>query len=300
MDMPTPERQERAKTSLLGGRPIPAESEEVLAALKGKAWEKFEERAEKTLQQKRKREDAKEEASKRPKKEHGNTTRWAGKVAPVPVAENPNPGCALVLALGTRHAGILEKLGFRVVGLGSDPGAGAGRFVQEARKLSNLRAVTHLVLCKTLVSDNFGLLGAAARLTGSFMCEEAALGKLPRGGPVGVQFIANTKKHRQLFVHEAVERNIPGLRALLEAAADCPGSGLNVSPNYKKLQKAYVAYREKRGAKSKPWLQARAAMPPEVVKTQHKDYPWLCCEAVQFLEFLQEDVDRKAICPGYW
>ena len=97
-----------------------------------------------------------------------------------------------------------------------------------------------------------------------------------------------------------IGRNIPGLRALLEAAADCPGSGLKVSPNYKKLQKAYVAYREKRGAKSKAWLQAWAARPPEVVKTQHKDYSWLCSEAAQFLEFLQEDVDRKAICPGYW
>ena len=298
--MPTPERRERAKTSLLGGKPIPAESEEALAALKGNAWEKFEERAAKTLQQKRKREEAKEETSKKPKKEHGNITRWAGKAAPVPVAENPNPGCALVHAVGTRPAAILEKLGFRVIGLGSDPGAGVGRFVQEARKLSNLRTVTHLVLCKTLVSENIGLLGAAARLTGSFMCEETALGKLPPGGPVGVQFITNIKKPRQVFVHEAVERSIPGLRALLEAAADCPGSGLKVSPNYKKLQKAYVAYREKRGAKSKPWLQARAAMPPEVVKMQHKDYPWLCSEAEQFLEFLQEDIDRKAICPGYW
>ena len=199
-----PEERERlTKTSLLQ-RPVPKESEQELASLKTVAFAKMEEKADKTCQQKRDRQEEilerPERTAKKSRAEEPQGSRWAGGLKPPQgKVDRPVPGVALVPTAQTTSK--LQRLGFRVVLLGSDPQSGAVKFLQEAFKLESLRSVTHLVLCTDYVADNHALLGAAARLAGAFFCTEAAFAKCPMSpaGPTGVQFRTSLRRPREVF-----------------------------------------------------------------------------------------------------
>lgn len=190
------ERLNLLKDSMLK-RPVPKESDEELEKLKGPAFTKILEKAEKTEGQKRKRQMELEEEHPPAKSKRiiGQETRWSqAKRSPETLPEHPVPGVALTTTLHDRPSKILEKLGFKVVALGSDPGGGAAAFLQEAWKMQARRPVTHLVLARDLKCDDHGLLGAAARLSGAFFCQQSSLEKLAPGGPSGVQFLTTLKK----------------------------------------------------------------------------------------------------------
>ena len=170
------ERLNLLKDSMLK-RPVPKESDEELEKLKGPAFTKILEKAEKTEGQKRKRQMELEEEHPPAKSKRiiGQETRWSqAKRSPETLPEHPVPGVALTTTLHDRPSKILEKLGFKVVALGSDPGGGAAAFLQEAWKMQARRPVTHLVLARDLKCDDHGLLGAAARLSGAFFCQQSS------------------------------------------------------------------------------------------------------------------------------
>ena len=296
------ERKQFLRDSLLK-RPVPKESNTVLEKLKGPAFTKIIQRAEKTEDRKRKRQTelSEQQPPTKTRRTIGQETRWCQpKTNEGPSSEHPVPGVALTAVLHDRPSKILEKLGFKVLALGSDPGTGAAAFLREAWKMRSMRPMTHLVLCRDLKSDDHGLLGAAARLSGAFLCQQSSLEKLPPAGPSGVQFEITLRKKRLLFIHEDHAKKIKGLVTLVHAAASCPGSGVQVYSSLKKLKGLYSMYRSSRGPKSKPWLQMRALAPLEVTKLYHKEFPWLTCETSAFFDFLHDKVDRNAICPGNW
>ena len=152
------QRQEMLGHPLLK-KPIPSEDPAVLESLKTEAYERFERHADKTETKKRKDQDAilqpgSQQPAKKRKAIKGHKNRWVEAGQNV---DHPTPGVALVACEKSRASAILGRVGFQVVGLGSDPQGGVASFMRSANKMSRLRHVTHLVLCSGfLAAENPG------------------------------------------------------------------------------------------------------------------------------------------------
>ena len=269
--------------------------------LKGKAFDSVQQKAAKLLSRKRQRQEDTARGQPKPKKtKQGEAPpqRWAEQRREAQDRAHPLPGLAVLDDPKGRAGQILQRCGFKVMSLGSDPGAGAGTILQEGLRLSARKNVTHMVTCQALAKGNCGLEGALARVLGAFFCSVGEVAKVPKNGPSGIQFRNRLGRQRSVFLQDA---DAPHLKQFLESAASCPGSRLSVVPRLKDLQRAYKKYVAARGPRSRPWTQMRALVPEAVMtKALHVEYPNLCCAQGAFFDFLCDGVDRDAVAPGEW